>query len=415
KYVHDIRASILPPLFVKELLSTYRSTYYPWTLLFPKLNIPPQFLSSNDCHQEYCRRRKVNFKFYSIGGAGVPLVQALQKHINSATHQIVVIEKRDYFAHWPALVRAAVTDDGSIDERGLVPNDRVFDSTIKVVRSNIKQITPAEVITESDEVVPYEHLVLATGSIWTGPLALPDKRDDAVQHFKSFKKQLAAAEHILIVGGGSVGLEYAGEIQHYYPDKKVVIIHGGSELMNKTYPIKFRRSLLDAVTKKGAQVIFGDKISPDVVPQDGYVTTQSGKRIRADLVIPAAGGRPNTGVVSTLDVDVVTKTGTVLVTPELRVKLSSGAQNVWAIGDIIEWPEQKAHGFQSRVRTCAHSNEEHSGQHPRRERSTIHRQARDDLCNSWAQRRSWAGTVLWRDCFGRLSSEHDEVVWTVCG
>ncbi|CUA67550.1 Apoptosis-inducing factor 2 [Taeniopygia guttata] [Rhizoctonia solani] len=282
-----------------------------------------------------------NIVVVGSGGAGVPLVQALQKHINSATHQIVVIEKRDYFAHWPALVRAAVTDDGSIDERGLVPNDRVFDSTIKVVRSNIKQITPTEVITESDEAVPYEHLVLATGSIWTGPLALPDKRDDAVQHFKSFKKQLAAAEHILIVGGGSVGLEYAGEIQHYYPDKKVVIIHGGSELMNKTYPIKFRRSLLDAVTKKGAQVIFGDKISPDVVPQDGYVTTQSGKRIRADLVIPAAGGRPNTGVVSTLDVDVVTKTGTVLVTPELRVKLSSDAQNVWAIGDIIEWPEQK--------------------------------------------------------------------------
>ncbi|CAE6399795.1 unnamed protein product [Rhizoctonia solani] len=275
------------------------------------------------------------------GGGGIPLIQALQKQITPGTYQIVLIEKRDYYAHWPSLIRAAVTDDGSIDERGLIPNDRVFDSTVKVVRSNIKQITPTEVITESGDVVPYEHLVLATGSIWSGPLALPDKRDDAIQHFKSFKKQLAAAEHILIVGGGAVGLEYTGEIQHYYPNKKVVIIHGGSELMNKTYPTKFRKSLLDVVTKKGAQVIFGDKISPDVVPQDGYVTTQSGKRIRADLVIPAAGGRPNTDVVDTLDASVVTKTGTVLVTPELRVKLSSGAQNVWAIGDIIEWPEQK--------------------------------------------------------------------------
>jgi hypothetical protein len=46
-------------------------------------------------------------------------------------------------------------------------------------------------------------------------------------------------------------------------------------------------------------------------------------------------------VVGTLDPSAVTKNGTVLVTPELRVKLSSGAQNVWAIGDIIEWPEQK--------------------------------------------------------------------------
>ncbi|KAG8703955.1 hypothetical protein FRC11_010320, partial [Ceratobasidium sp. 423] len=131
-----------------------------------------------------------NIVVVGCGGGGVPLVQALRKQINPATHQIVVIEKRDYFAHWPALIRAAVTDDGFIDERGLVPNDRVFDSSTKVIRSSVKQVTPTEVITESGEVVPYEHLVLATGSIWTGPLALPDSRDEAIQHFKSFKKQL---------------------------------------------------------------------------------------------------------------------------------------------------------------------------------------------------------------------------------
>jgi hypothetical protein len=47
------------------------------------------------------------------------------------------------------------------------------------------------------------------------------------------------------------------------------------------------------------------------------------------------------GVVSTLDDSVVTASGTVLVTPELNVKLASGARNVWAVGDIIDWPEQK--------------------------------------------------------------------------
>ncbi|ELU43291.1 pyridine nucleotide-disulfide oxidoreductase domain-containing protein [Rhizoctonia solani AG-1 IA] len=251
------------------------------------------------------------------GGGGISPVQALQKQ------------------------RAAVTNENSIGERSLVPNDRAFDSTVKIIRSGARRITSAEVITETGETIPYEHLVIATGSVWTGPLALPELRENAIEHFRSFKKQLDVAEHILIVGGGSVCLEYAGEIQHYYPGKKITIIHGVTELMNSTYPHKFRKSLLDALTKKGAHVVLGDKISPDVLPEDGYVTTQSGTRIRADLVIPAAGGRPNTAVVSTLDSSVVTKSGTVLVTPELRVKLSSGAQNVWAIGDIIEWPEQK--------------------------------------------------------------------------
>jgi NADPH-dependent 2,4-dienoyl-CoA reductase/sulfur reductase-like enzyme len=87
--------------------------------------------------------------------------------------------------------------------------------------------------------------------------------------------------------------EYAGEIRHYYPDKKVTVVHGGKELVNKTYPTKFRRSILDATEKLGVQVVLGDKLSPQAVPEGGYVTTERGQRIRADIVVVAAGGRPN--------------------------------------------------------------------------------------------------------------------------
>ncbi|KAG8741142.1 hypothetical protein FRC12_015758 [Ceratobasidium sp. 428] len=282
-----------------------------------------------------------NIVVVGTGGGGLPLVQTLQKQINPATHRIVVIEKRDYYAHWPALIRAAVTDEGAVDEGALVPNDRVFDSSIRVVRSSAKEINKFEVITESGESIPYEHLVLATGTIWTGALDLPDSRKAAVEHLRSFKQELKAAQHVLIVGGGSVGLEYAGELRHYFPEKKVTVIHGGRELMNKSYPAKFRQSILDATQKLGVEVVLGDKVSPKVVPEGGYVTTDNGARIRADIVVMATGGRLNTDIVRTLDNTAITSTGTVLVTPELNVKLPSGAQNVWAIGDIIEWPEQK--------------------------------------------------------------------------
>ncbi|KAG8687176.1 hypothetical protein FRC09_013653, partial [Ceratobasidium sp. 395] len=99
-----------------------------------------------------------NIVIVGTGGGGLPLVQTLQKQINPATHRIVVIEKRDYYAHWPALIRAAVTDEGAVDEGALVPNDRVFDSSIRVVRSSAKEINKFEVITESGESIPYEHL-----------------------------------------------------------------------------------------------------------------------------------------------------------------------------------------------------------------------------------------------------------------
>ena len=55
--------------------------------------------------------------------------------------------------------------------------------------------------------------------------------------------------------------------------------------MNQTYPSKFRKALLDATTKLGVEVVLGDRISTNVVPEGGYVTTEQGKRIRADVVV----------------------------------------------------------------------------------------------------------------------------------
>ncbi|KAG9124873.1 hypothetical protein FRC07_009936 [Ceratobasidium sp. 392] len=303
---------------------------------------------------------KKNVVIVGFGGGGLPLVKALEKGLNSSTHQIVIVEQRDYYPHWPALIvsllflnyerlfsavilpqRPAVTPEGLIEERALVPLDRAFGPNVRFVHSAAKEINSNVVITESGESIPYEHLVLATGSSWNGALDLPNSKAEAVEHFKSFRKRLAAAEHVLIIGGGAVGIEYAGEICHFAPEKKVTIIHAQKELMNQTYPPKYRKALLGALTKLGVKVIFEDRISTKVVPENGYVITEAGQRVRADIAIVAVGGHPNTAIVRTLDLGVLTGSGTVAVTPELRVKLASGAQNVWAVGDIIEWPEQK--------------------------------------------------------------------------
>ncbi|KAF8669000.1 Pyridine nucleotide-disulfide oxidoreductase, partial [Rhizoctonia solani] len=237
--------------------------------------------------------------------------------------------------------RAAVTDEGDLHERALILNSHAFDSTVQTIRSGVKQITDTDVIIESGEAIPYEHLVLAMGSNWTGPLNLPSSKEKAIEHFESFKSELSTADNTLIVGGGSVGIEYAGEIRHYHPEKKVTLIHGGEELMNDTYVTKFRQSVLDAMISTGVEVILEDRIPPQATLIDGFMTSENGRRIPADLVILAAGGRPNTSIVRAFDPSAVTESGTVLVTPELQVNLSSGARNVWAIGDIIEWPEQK--------------------------------------------------------------------------
>ncbi|KAF8666782.1 Pyridine nucleotide-disulfide oxidoreductase [Rhizoctonia solani] len=266
-----------------------------------------------------------NIVVVGSGGGGVPLVQTLQKQINPDTHRIVVIERRDYYAHWPALIRAAVTDEGDLHERALIFNSHAFDSTVQTIRSGVKQITDTD------------------SSPW-GAIGLAHS---------TFHPPLT----ILIVGGGSVGIEYAGEIRHYHPEKKVTLIHGGEELMNDTYVAEFRQSVLDAMISTGVEVILDDRIPPQATLIDGFMTSENGRRIPADLVVGtslsqiflvvadlriaqilAAGGPL---IVRAFDPSAVTESGTVLVTPELQVKISSGVRNVWAIGDIVEWPEQK--------------------------------------------------------------------------
>jgi apoptosis-inducing factor 2 len=46
-------------------------------------------------------------------------------------------------------------------------------------------------------------------------------------HYQSMHQQIAEAEKILIVGGGPLGVELAGEVKRAYPDKTVSICHTG--------------------------------------------------------------------------------------------------------------------------------------------------------------------------------------------
>lgn len=102
--------------------------------------------------------------------------------------------------------RASVTSEGSVEQAALIPLDRAFAPSVRLIHSSAKQITPTEVITDSGEHVPYAQLVLATGSLWNGAFALPDSRIEAMEHLRAFRKQLQESNNIVILGGGSIGV-----------------------------------------------------------------------------------------------------------------------------------------------------------------------------------------------------------------
>lgn len=51
------------------------------------------------------------------------------------------------------------------------------------------------------------------------------------------------------------------------------------------------------------------------------------------------GANYNTDFLRSFDPTILTSNGQIKVTPQLQVKLASGKTNVYAAGDIVDWPE----------------------------------------------------------------------------
>ncbi|KAI0655398.1 FAD/NAD-P-binding domain-containing protein [Cubamyces menziesii] len=195
-----------------------------------------------------------------------------------------------------------------------------------------------EVVLNDGERIPYAALVLATGSSWPGRFGFPEKDADLRSHINSWRDRYEKAEHVVIAGGGAVGIETAGEIKDIWPSKKVTIVHSEAQLLNDAYPQKFRKDIERRARLRGIDIILGDKV--DMLPETTIgVVTRNGRRLPdVDLVVPAFGSRPNTGFISSLGGGVLTRRGTVRVNKCLEVL---GHHGVFAAGDVIEWNEQK--------------------------------------------------------------------------
>ena len=316
------------------------------------------------------------------GAAGLRIARDLSAKLDASKYNLILINPRPYHIHMPAGARLTTSDEGHLEDTAFIPYDKAFVNgagTLKVgtvtAISNNKREKGGVLTLQDGESLPYEILVLASGSTFEGALAFPDEKDGMSEWLKRWRGRYERANHIVFVGGGAVGIESAGEVKDKFPvghvfcrsittiaksspqNKRVTIVQGGNMLLNETYPDKVRHALDKSLKKRGVEIIYNDYI--DAVPAEGVVgvTTRKGKKLNTDLVVNMGallcyefltsdhvqvltrGPRPNTGFISTLGSDVLTERGrTVKVKPTLQLV---SHDNIYAAGDIIEWAEQK--------------------------------------------------------------------------
>ncbi|TFK19271.1 FAD/NAD(P)-binding domain-containing protein [Coprinopsis marcescibilis] len=269
-------------------------------------------------------------------------------NFDTSKHKVTFITPRSHYVHLIGVLRPLVTTEGDFHTRIFMPYDDTFlkgkgelkiGKVASIVEGPEKGEAVGEVVLESGERVSYDVLVLATGYAWQGPSDLPLDLRGASDHLKSWREKIEQAKSIVLIGGGAAGIEFSGEIKHYYPEKTVTIVHRGKQLLNDLYPEWWRNQVVDKTRSMGIDVLLQDQLESVETSSEGTVTTKKGQVIAADLVVPMWGGKPNTEFIgASLGSDVLTTNGQVKVTPTLQVV---GHPRIFAGGDIIDRREYK--------------------------------------------------------------------------
>ena len=312
------------------------------------------------------------------GGAGSYIARTLSSKLDASKYTLTLVTARPFAVHYPAAIRLTTTSEGKLEDTVLIPYDKLLlngNGTIKIDRVvKIEDHKDAgNLVLASGESLQYDVLILAPGSHWEGPLALPDGKDEILEHIKQWRNKFESAKGVVLVGGGAVGigtsaffhtlistsklhcLEYAGEIRDYWPKKPVAIVQASSQLLNATYPDKFRKRMEKDITVRGVKVVYNDFV--DNFEPEGPITTRGGKTLEGDLVVSsllpqlytsfhrlapfqviARGNRPATEFVSSLGSGVLNERGQIKVQPTLQLQ---SHPNIFAAGDAIDWDEQK--------------------------------------------------------------------------
>jgi NADH dehydrogenase FAD-containing subunit len=197
--------------------------------------------------------------------------------------------------------------------------------------------------------IKWDILCVASGSRNLSPAEPPataNTKEQTKAYFTAMHSALANAKNIVVVGGGAVSIELAGEIRSYgVKGAKITMVTQSDALLNG--PINPSESNLasvnDLLAKEGIEVIYNDyvvsesfpanpEIAIPIVSTPTGVTLKSGKTIPSDLLVWAAGSRAITSFLPSEWLDNQTKE-VIVDTETLKLKFRD---DVFCLGDCAK-------------------------------------------------------------------------------
>ena len=152
-----------------------------------------------------------------VGGSytGSRAVTALAEKMGT-NYKVLLVEKQSHFNHLFGFPRVAVVP--GFEHMAFVPYTKAFSTLpegsaeVQVVQARATEVQPEKVVLVRGEPIPYEFLVMATGTKLAPPGTLhTEGKVDGIAYFQEHQRQIKRAKNIVVVGGGAVGVrEWTG-------------------------------------------------------------------------------------------------------------------------------------------------------------------------------------------------------------
>ncbi|KAI6131699.1 hypothetical protein EV401DRAFT_371745 [Pisolithus croceorrhizus] len=286
--------------------------------------------------------------------------------------RVVLVERNSHLNNVYNFARYAVLPGH--EHKAFIPYDYAFGNSINTdtphirIHGTVTSLHPNHITyirhslssSSSSEPAPepqtlhFDYLIYALGSHLPSPIDLWEHTRERAQHLdkgrdhdkttgtgtkghgiswlRERQARIEAAQSVLIVGGGALGIQFASDIAAIHPLKKrVTLLHSRTRLLPRFEPA-LGDEVLTALQDLGVQVILGERLDLDSLRAnqcDGmdenrtgsvfHVRTLSGREIDAEVVLLCTGQTPNTALMRDMDSRAVGKGGLIRVTREMQV------------------------------------------------------------------------------------------------
>nr|ART36393.1 C580 [uncultured bacterium] len=225
--------------------------------------------------------------------------------------------------------------------------EKFFDRNEIVLRSNSRIVaidrSAHRAMVNDGTSCQYDHLVLATGARnVTPPIAGLDLngvyRLRTLGDAERLRERIGCVRHVVVVGGGFIGLEFAAVAREQ--GIAVTVVEGGSRTMGRAVSPAISTVFHEAHLRMGSKILVGsfvERILDDGQGNVRGIRLASGTELDGDTVLIAAGVVPNTELAAAAG---LTVENGIVVDGNLR----TSDPNISALGDCAAFPEPQTGG-----------------------------------------------------------------------